>query len=414
MMSDNRTETHHNLTKNTQKGLHSSYDLYSKKLQMGLSTPIEVSETSEASDVSEATQEEAESGLDFLLWHFEGQHSLFPRNIATGATNGGQKTVYDRDRAILYIQGALRQDCYLSVYPNYEELLKNDSITPDYLPKPDHVFIDLDAKQFGNDINKLNQGLKLTLKNIHQLLNGAVPSIFSSGGGYHIHQPLDANALPVFEHMPDFKRFKDITTEFMRYAERRLTNYKSDTCHKIAWKSCLARIPNTVNMKYPAKVRIIQRWNGVTAIPTKQFMLTDFLVYLIEKNFDFSAKARQKKALLQQRYGFEHNNGYHSWIEKVLQTPFEDFRKLIVRQILAPYLVTIRQMSKTEAYRMIMHWALQCSSLSQLRPSVNSFSDKVRYSLDYTQRKEMKPLGWTKLVNEYPEVHKVLNLSGGA
>ena len=71
-------------------------------------------------------------------------------------------------------------------------------------------------------------------------------------------------------------------------------------------------------------------------------------------------------------------------------------------------------MSKTEAYRTIMHWALQCSSLSQLRPSVNGFSEKVRYSLDYAERKGMKPLGWTKLVNEYPEVHKVLNLSGGA
>ena len=101
-MSDNRTGTHHNLTKNTQNGLDDRYDLHSKKLQMGLSTSMEV---------SEATQEDAESGLDFLLWHFEGQHSLFPRNIATRATNGCQKTVYDRDRAILYIQGALRQDC---------------------------------------------------------------------------------------------------------------------------------------------------------------------------------------------------------------------------------------------------------------------------------------------------------------
>jgi hypothetical protein len=70
-------------------------------------------------------------------------------------------------------------------------------------------------------------------------------------------------------------------------------------------------------------------------------------------------------------------------------------------------------MSKSEAYNTIMFWAFQCSKLSSLRPSVNSFSDKVRYSLDYTERKGMKPLGFRKLVNEYPDVYKALKLSGG-
>jgi hypothetical protein len=413
MMSDNRIEMPLKPVKNTTNSLENNYNLHSKKLQVGPSPSYNVSDVS---NVSELTQEEAEIGLNFLLWHFEGQHSLFPRNIATSATNGGQKTICDKDRAYLFIQGAGRKDCYLSVYPNYEELLKNGSITSDYLPKPDHLFIDLDAKQFGNDINKLNQCLKVTLKNIHQLLNGAIPTIIWSGGGYHIHQPLDANTLPVFENMPEFKRFEDVTTEFMRYAERRLTNYKSDPCHKIAWKSCLARIPNTINTKYPAKVRIVQKWNGIRAKPTKQFMLTDFLVYLIEKNIDFTAaaKARQKKPINHFGLANNNNNGFQSWIERVLQTPIEDFRKFTVDLILAPYLITTKHMSKSEAYRTIMHWALQCSRLGKLRPSVNSFSDKVRYSLEYTERKGMKPLGWTKLVNEYPDVYKSLKLGGSA
>src|SRR3712207_5444487 len=104
-MSDNRTKMHPNIAKNTQNSLDNDYNLYSKKLQVELDTSIEVSDVSES----------IESGLDFMLWHFEGQHSIFPRNIATGATRTGQKTVYDKDRAILFIQGALRQDCYLSV-----------------------------------------------------------------------------------------------------------------------------------------------------------------------------------------------------------------------------------------------------------------------------------------------------------
>ena len=182
----------------------------------------------------------------------------------------------------------------------------------------------------------------------------------------------------------------------MRYAERRLTNYKSDPCHKMAWKSCLARLPNTFNTKYdpPAKVSIIQKWNGVRAKPTKQFVYTDFLIYLVEKSVDFSAKARQKKnSVLQPRNS---SNGYFGWIERVIPTPIADFRKLTMRQILCPYLATIKQIPKAQAYQEIMQWALECSKLSSLRPSVNEFSDKVHYSLDYTERKGMKPLGWDK------------------
>lgn len=166
--------------------------------------------------------------------------------------------------------------------------------------------------------------------------------------------------------MSEFKRFKDVTTEFMRYAERRLTNYKSDPCHKIAWKSCLARIPNTINTKYPAKVRIVQKCNGVRAKPTKQFMLTDFIVYLIEKNFDFTtaAKARQKKQI-RQRYGFENNNyGYQSWIEKLLDTPIDDYRKRSRDLILVPYFVVRKGMTDiNEIEAIVMKWADKCGEL---------------------------------------------------
>jgi hypothetical protein len=365
---------------------------------------------SDASEVSESI----EDSLGFMLWHFEGQHSLFPRNISTGATNGGQKTVYDRDRAILFIQGALRQDCYLSVYPNYEEIIKNGSITPDYLPKPDHIFIDLDLKQFGNDINKLNQGLKVTLKNIHQLLNGAVPTVVETGGGCHVHQPLDANALPVFEHMPEFKRFKELTTEFMRYAERRLTNYKSDPSHKMAWKSCLTRIPNTINTKYPAKVTIVQKWNGVRAIPTKQFMLTDFLVYLIEKNFDFSAKAGQKKPIHRFDLASNNNNGYVGWIERLLDTSLDDYRKRSRDLIIVPYLMVRRGMTDiNEIEARVMKWADKCGELYPLEPSRDEYAKRIRYRVKKVMRDMIPPMSFDTLKEENPALAQRLIVEVG-
>lgn len=39
-----------------------------------------------------------------------------------------------------------------------------------------------------------------------------------------------------------------------------------------------------------------------------------------------------------------------------------------------------------------------------MRPSINGFSDKVRYSLDRTEDKGMRPLKWVTLVKDYPEV----------
>ena len=41
------------------------------------------------------------------------------------------------------------------------------------------------------------------------------------------------------------------------------------------------------------------------------------------------------------------------WIEKILQTAVEDYRKLVVWCILSPYFINIRKYSSEEAYNMI-------------------------------------------------------------
>lgn len=95
-------------------------------------------------------------------------------------------------------------------------------------------------------------------------------------------------------------------------------------------------------------------------------MLTDFIVYLIEKNFDFTtaAKARQKKQI-RQRYGFENNNyGYQSWIEKLLDTPIDDYRKRSRDLILVPYFVVRKGMTDiNEIEAIVMKWADKCGEL---------------------------------------------------
>jgi hypothetical protein len=388
-------------------------NLYTKKILQGPLSSNKLSELSEC--VRNCPNVSVEHGLGFMLGHFE--EPLFPRNVSTAATRGAQKPVYDKDRAMLFFQGTLRQDCRLACYPNYEELAKNRAITPHCKPKPSHLFIDLDLTTFAGDRHKLDLALKATLRAIsHQMWN-SVPTVLWSGGGYHIHQPLDAAILPVYEYLPEFKRYKDPSIQFMRYAERQLTRGKCDRNHCMSFKSAMARIPGSRNSKYAgeiANVRVVQAWNGVRARPTQQFMLSDFLIWLVQAEVDAN-----KERLRLQAYKFDTTRaaataftGGIGWIDRLLQTPIADWRKTAVALILAPYLLTIKRMSYEHAYNTIMHWAAACSQLSSLQPSSSGFINRVHMSLARAQEKGQRPMRWATLVQNYSAMYEAFKVGG--
>lgn len=45
----------------------------------------------------------------------------------------------------------------------------------------------------------------------------------------------------------------------------------------------------------------------------------------------------------------KNNTNTIGWIEKLLQTPIEDFRKTCMWRILCPYLINIRKLTREEA-----------------------------------------------------------------
>ena len=53
------------------------------------------------------------------------------------------------------------------------------------------------------------------------------------------------------EDMPDFANFKDqyVATKFLRFAERKLSNGKADQCHNPSIKSCMLRVPGSINSR---------------------------------------------------------------------------------------------------------------------------------------------------------------------
>lgn len=412
MMSENRTKTASNIVRNTTKVAQSSYDLHSKKFLMGSDTPTNMSDMS---DWSENKREITVSeGLDFMLWHFE--EPLFPRNVSTAATRDGQKPVYGKDRAALFFQGSLmRQDCKIAVYPNYEQMVIDGFYAPGYCPKPTHLFIDLDLATFGGDMHKLDLVLKATLRNISRELNGAIPTVLWSGGGLHIHQPLDAAILPIFEKVPEFKRYKNPSVQFMRYAERRLTGLKSDDNHNISFKSSMARVPGSVNSKYSgdiANVRIIQRWNGVRAKPTLKFMFTDFLIWLAEADIESLKKFRKMKHYNDSSSGAGNTIG---WIEKILaDTPIDDHRKLVVGLILSRYLTNVKKLGGNEASAIIWQWLDKCEQLRRLEPSRHYFDrEVVSRQLEQAWQSKIWPMRIDTMLQKYPDLYKKL-IQGGA
>ena len=95
------------------------------------------------------------------------------------------------------------------------------------------------------------------------------PTVLWSGNGYHVILHID---MPILEQIDKYGRFTNPSEKFLRYAEHALSNCKADSCHVPSFKSCLLRIPGSLNSKCvkagkDAQVRIIQRWNGKLGTP---------------------------------------------------------------------------------------------------------------------------------------------------
>ena len=159
------------------------------------------------------------------------------------------------------------------------------------------IMIDLDLRDFGSR-EKLNSQLKKTLNKLSIKLNGdANPTVLWTGNGYHIYQPIEGMVFEKYKIFYDFLPYldKDLTTEFLRFAERFFTDGRSDPNHMPSIKSCLIRVPGTINSKNGEEVRIIHKWDGKK--PAIQWINSDFRSYLIQKRID-KMKEKERRGKL--------------------------------------------------------------------------------------------------------------------
>jgi hypothetical protein len=142
----------------------------------------------------------------------------------------------------------------------------------------------------------------------------------------------------------------------MQFSEEFLSNKKGDPQHNPSVNSCLVRIPGTINSKCAQEVKIIQRWNGER--PAINYLLRYFQLWLINE------KMKQRLIDNKRARAQTTNTTTFWWIEKLLYTPLDDYRKFVMWLILAPYLINIRKCSTYETSDMMKNWLDMCYSLS--------------------------------------------------
>jgi hypothetical protein len=290
------------------------------------------------------------------------------------------------------------------------------------------LFVDLDLQNNNNKREELKVVLCDTLQNIKTHFNGAVPTVLWTGGGYHIYLPLDTDFMPVFEELKDFDVFRKrlseeeleqqlLSIKFLRYAERKLTIGKSDKNHNPSFRSCMLRIPSSTNSKYQgerAKVKIVQRWNGIRARPTKKFMISDFHVYLVQEVLDEKLKELRMQKRFNSITAKQPTTGEPitiSWIEKLLQTPISDYRKHARDLIIIPYLVVSKGLiDSNEICDIVMKWADKCNELKRLEPSRREFSVRIRSRTEEVMRDRIPSMTLETLREKNSELFQSLGL----
>ena len=295
-------------------------------------------------------------------------------------------------------------DCKIRAFPSYVAWRGLNRQPPNL------ILIDLDLLRFTSK-SALDRALNKTLKNIEEKLDNAHPTVMWSGGGYHIIQPTKAFLL---EDYDVFESFENPSRKFVQFTGQFLSNKKNDPCHvvTISFKNCMLRIPGSNNSKYvefndkgeivkippESEVKIVQRWDGRR--PAINWLLRDFRRYLIQEKINYTfkdAKLRRRRSA----YHTTTTNRSISWIESLLQTSIEDYRKFVMWRILAPYLINIKKLSYDQAFTVIKDWLKECGKMLSLDFNANN---RIKDNLKATMKGRYLPISLNNLKVENREL----------
>lgn len=337
-------------------------------------------------------------GLDFILSHF--QNSLWPRRISTRTTDNRQILVYSKEEALARYRQSNFIDCRINAYPDYTEYKGINRQAPNF------IFAELDRSTFKSD-RALKLAYGKTVENFLYKLEASRPTIIASGSsGFHFYQPIEAFVLEQEKFFLDKSANGEPSKEFLRFAEKYLTGYRSDPAHYPSFKSCMIRIPGSINSKNGKQVQIVQRWDGVTK-PKINLLLYEFSRWLIYNRVKSRSKPIYQIQQQQEQQQTQNNNYNYKiyWIESLLQHPIllSDYRKRSIWRILAPYLVNTRKLSYDESFSIMVDWLNKCNQIERLDFNAKSLVKEKLASVG-----NYYPIGLEKLKEEIRELYDII------
>jgi hypothetical protein len=354
------------------------------------------------------SDEKISESLNFILNHL--QEPIFPRKIMTRDL-GYQVEIFNKQEALHYFKSSIYEDCRINAYPSFTEY-EGINRTP-----ISFLMIDLDLKNFSTKEKLLEKALNKTLEKIKKESIGGNPTVLWTGNGYHVYQPVSGFLLEEYETFYEFTKYfnKDSTSLFIQFAEEYFTNYTADRLHNPTVKSCLLRIPGSLNSKcivkgQDAEVKIIEKWDNKR--PSIQPLLRDFRRWLIQKRID-DIKELKKQEKKHSRFQIvasqnqERKNRINKikWIENgILKKPLPDHRKYIIWRILSPYLLIVKNLSREESYFVIKEWLDKCNKLERL-----NFNPKLKIKEGLKgASKGYYPISLQKLKEENKELYDIV------
>ncbi|HZC50632.1 MAG TPA: hypothetical protein VE244_16395 [Nitrososphaeraceae archaeon] len=368
-------------------------------------------------------------GIRFILSHFEGRQQLFPRKMSTALSQGRQFIVYNKDQIFNECEKAGFVDCRLNAYPISEESQSNE-LNIFSAQSPNIIFIDIDlSKGFESQneaIININKMLEKTLRIIRRRLDGCSPTVLWTGNGYHVYIVLNTRAL---ELITELAGLSDKPSEgFLKFAEFIFTNNRKDSCHNPSFKSCLLRIPYTLNSKCidpttgnyirDPEVKVIQEFDSLTIPAISNELLREFRLYLADKDvINTKLKSIKRTSNKFNRYcNYSSADAErrtiptsYQWIEKnLLQTPIADHRKHTIDLVLAPFLIVIRGLSFDESYSIIRDWIVRCSYIEMLKPSIEYFNNRIKAAINNSIQSRIPPMLIENIQKRYPDWYRHL------
>ena len=270
-------------------------------------------------------------------------------------------------------------DCRISAYTELDD-------------SPNFLFIDIDTLDRPVLTKVLDRCTKF----------GYFPTVLFTGSGYHIYQPVEEPQIQL-QRIENFAKYsltnEELITQFLRVSADYISERRKNLNHNPSLKSCMVRVPGSINSKNGQEVTIMQEWDGNR--PDIISLLGIFYSRLATRKI-IAEKSQRSIS----KFRADNNSNKINWIEILLKTPLDDYRKTIVNLILAPYLINFRRLANKKAFEIIKEWLESCSARRKLYLNVNSL---ISNALHNALKSCYKPMWLDTLKARNPEIYKRLS-----